>query len=151
VRAIAAPAPSTTALEPVTFNAKMLVFEDDRQQERDCQIVLASAAIEIRSKDGSRLLQRTPYDRLQSISYSRARDPLWNTSNGAVRVVRAGGRKFGFLRGDPHWLALRIDKPKPGFVVLRLANDQQAAQAISALEQRSGRRAARVVERKAAD
>ena len=79
-----------------------------------------------------------------SVSYSRGRDPLWNSPEGPAPVAKMGGGAFGFIRGERHWIALRT---RNNFVVLRL-QDVQIKQVLGALEERTGRVPERVVGRK---
>ena len=71
-----------------------------------------------------------------AVSYSRGRDPLWNSPQGPAPVAKMGGGAFGFMRGERHWIALRTTD---SFVVLRLQDDQIARQALGALQERTGR------------
>jgi hypothetical protein len=64
-------------------------------------------------------------------------------------VVRTGGRVFGTLGilVVRDWVSLRIKKTEPQFVVLRFDDELQARRAVTALEDRTGRRADVIAER----
>jgi len=142
----AAPA-AKVAVPPFVFQAKTLVSDGDRQRERDCRVVLASDKMSVQSSEDRKLLRSVPYDSLVSISYSRARHPLWNAPKGPSEVTRADRGALGFLGGARHWVSLRVKNARTQFVVLRLTDEAQAKRVIGALEQRTGRKAEVVVDR----
>ena len=109
------------------------------------QILLADGKVTI-TADNKDILHSVPYSGVVSVSYSRGRDPLWNSPEGPAPVAKMGGGTFGFIRGERHWIALRT---KDKFLVLRL-QDVQIQQVLGALAERTGRAPERVVERKAA-
>ena len=131
---------------PFVFEAKVLVSDGSHQRERDCQVMLADGKIHVQANDDQNLVRVVPYDRVQSISYSRGRDPFWSAPKGPARVTRAGGDVLGIFRGARNWISLRMRTGKPQFVVFRLGSEEQARRAIAALEERTGRSAAVVVE-----
>jgi len=127
----------------MAFDAKALVGAGDRQRERDAQVLLADGKVTVTA--GNRdVLHSVPYGGVVSVSYSRGRDPMWNSPQGPTPVARMGGGAFGFIRGERHWIALRT---RNSFVVLRL-QDSQVSQVLGALEERTGRAPERVAERK---
>jgi eukaryotic-like serine/threonine-protein kinase len=132
-------------LPPMAFDAKALVGGGQRQRERDAQILLADGKVTI-TADNKDILHSVPYSGVVSVSYSRGRDPLWNSPQGPAPVAKMGGGAFGFIRGERHWIALRT---KDNFLVLRL-QDVQVKQVLGALAERTGRAPERVVGRKAA-
>jgi predicted Ser/Thr protein kinase len=134
-----------TAMPPMAFDAKALVGAGQRQRERDAQMLLADGKVTITAENND-ILHSVPYSGVVSVSYSRGRDPLWNSPEGPAPVTKMGGGRFGFIRGERHWIALRT---KDNFVVLRL-QDVQVKQVLSALAERTGRAPERVAERKAA-
>ena len=125
---------------PFVFEARALIIEGDRQRERECQVVLADGRISVRAVDGDDVLRVVPYDRVMAIGYSRGRDPLWKTSAGPMRIGRASGGVLRLFRGDRYWLAIRTPDTDEPFVVFRLDNDADARRAMTAIEQRTGRR-----------
>jgi serine/threonine-protein kinase len=141
-----------TAAAPVEFEARALVRDfGDRQRERKSQVTLRDGKINVRANDDDQdLLYTVPYDEVLSISYTRGRDPLWNAPAGPTRVARAGGRVFGALGISlvRDWVSLRTTKAKGEFVVLRFDDELRARRAITALEDRTGRRAQLVAERR---
>jgi len=134
-----------TERPPMAFDAKALVGAGQRQRERDAQLLLADGKVTI-TADNKDILHSVPYSGVVSVSYSRGRDPLWNSPQGPAPVARMSGGAFGFIRGERHWIALRT---KDHFFVLRL-QDVQVNQVLGALAERTGRSPERVVERKAA-
>ncbi len=148
------PAPETptgpagrTFVVPFVFEARALVVEGDRPRERDCQVVLADGKINVQANDDQHLMHAVPYFQVLSISYSRGRDPLWNTPAGPAPVARVGGGLLGMFRGARYWIALRTGRADGAFVVLRVGNDAQAKRAIAALEERTGRSGELIAER----
>jgi hypothetical protein len=131
------------------FEARALVQDGDRQRERKSKVALADRKVTVRASDNGDVLYALPYEDLVSISYSRARDPLWNAPGGPTRVVRVSGRMLGALgiRVVRDWVSLRMMKSKDQFVVLRFDDELQARRAIAAIEERTGGRAERVAER----
>jgi hypothetical protein len=55
---------------------------------------------------------------------------------------------LGAFRGGRHWVSLRTENTNGQFVVLHLGNDEQAKRAIVALEERTGRSAELVAQRR---
>jgi hypothetical protein len=133
---------------PFVFEARTLVTDGTREAERECQVVLADGRINVQAIDDQYLVHAVAYDRVLAISYSRGRDPLWNTPAGPAPVARVGGGLLGMFRGTRHWISLRIGRANDEFVVLRVGNDEQARRAIAALEERTGRSSELIVERK---
>jgi serine/threonine-protein kinase len=132
--------PATAFPRPFVFEARALVIDGDHQRERECQVVLADGRISIHALDGDDMLRVVPYDHVMAIGYSRGRDPLWKTPAGPMRIGRAGGGVLRLFRGDRYWLSIRTPNADEPFVVLRLDNDLDARRAMTAIEQRTGRR-----------
>ena len=132
--------------KPFVFEARALVIDGDRQRERECQVVLADGRIRIHALDGDELLRVVPYDHVMAIGYSRGRDPLWKTPAGPMRIGRASGGVLRLFRGDRYWLSIRTPNADEPFVVFRLDNDADARRAMTAIEQRTGRRTQVIVE-----
>jgi hypothetical protein len=145
VNALSLSAAPVKELPPMAFDAKALVGAGQRQREREAQILLADGKVTV-TADNKDILHSVPYSGVVSVSYSRGRDPLWNSPQGPAAVAKMSGGTFGFIRGERHWIALRT---KDTFVVLRLQDDQ-VKQVLGALAERTGRAPERVVERKAA-
>ena len=146
----AAPAVEETgkpAAPPYMFQAKTLVSDGDRQRERDCRVVVASDKITVQSAEDRKLLRAVPFDSLVSISYSRARNPLWNSPRGPAEVTRAGRGALGIFGGSRYWLSLRVKSARNQFLVLRLTDEAQTKRVVRELEQRTGRRTDVVVDR----
>jgi hypothetical protein len=101
------------------------------------------------ASDPSDAIYSVPYDRIASISYSRGRDPLWNSPDGPASVARAGaGALGGIFRGTRHWVTLQVRETIDTFIVLRFGGEIQARRALAALEARTGHTAELVGPRK---
>lgn len=142
---------AAATLPPVVFETKALVRTAGAQRERDARLVLADGKITVSATDDARrTLRSVPYESVTSISYSRGRDPMWNSPDGPARVARAGGGVLGKwgIFVERHWISLRTETDD-GFVILRV-NDEQVRKVLTALEERTGRTAQRVAELKSA-
>jgi predicted Ser/Thr protein kinase len=139
--------PATAApgrvMPAVQFDARAIVGVGDKARERSAKVLLADGAVTV-TADEMDVLHTVPLSNILSVSYSRGRDPLWNSPTGPAPIVKTGGGAFGFIRGERHWVALRT---KNDFVVLRLA-DNMVPRVLYAFEQRTGHPTERVVIRK---
>jgi serine/threonine protein kinase len=138
---------AVNALPPVVFNGKALVTDGDRQRERDCRIVLANGRMSVQASDDREILRAVPLDAVISISYARARHPLWNSPGGPAEVTRVGRGALGIFSGARQWVSVRVKNSRPQFVVLRFDDEAVARRAIAALEDRTGHRSEFVKER----
>jgi predicted Ser/Thr protein kinase len=131
---------------PVVFVTKSLVVTADGQEERDAQLVLADGKVVVTPDDDTlHPLYSVPYENVISISYSRGRDPLWNSPAGPEPIIRGDGGVLRVFRPERHWISLRTNI-KNRFVILRFG-DVQVKNVLSALEERIGL-IPRLVERK---
>jgi len=90
-----------------------------------------------------------PYDRIESISYSRGRDPMWKSPSGPAPVARlSAGALGGIFRGTRYWLTLKTKEQGDPFIVLRFGNDVLLKRAMHALQERTGHLPELVVPRK---
>jgi eukaryotic-like serine/threonine-protein kinase len=157
----AAAAPTPPATEPVpdeaapprapeiyAFEARIVAGNQKSHQECKCRVVLADGKITWRSEDDRRV-DTVAYHRVESMVYSRGRDPLWNGPAGATPVVRTSRGPFAALRLAPErdWLSLRVTDPRLQFVVLRFDDFAEARNALNALEKRIGLRIAALSKR----
>jgi hypothetical protein len=115
---------------PFIFEARALLHDGEERNEVDCQVVLAGGTITVQAKNDHATLYAVPYDSVLSIRYSRRR-------RGVLGIHRTS-----------HWVSLRTTAPSARMLALRLPNDDEAVRAITALERRTGRTAALVVEGK---
>ncbi len=69
---------------------------------------------------------------------------MWNSPSGPAEVVKVEGGAFGFLKGGRNWLVLRTAESS---VVLRVA-DEDLHRVLTAMQERTGLKIERVVERK---
>lgn len=135
--------PMTSAmLPPVFFDAKMLVGG----RQRDARLVLADGKITVTPTGNTRPLHSVPYGGVISISYSRSRDPMWNSPKGPARLARSGGgsvlEKLDGLFIERHWVSLRTDGQEK-FVILRIG-DEQVRRVLAALEERTSHKPERI-------
>jgi len=121
-------------LPPLTIaEVKILVTEQGRHRERDGTMTFASGLFTVAQKNGT-VVHAVPYREIVSVSYSRSRQPLWQSPAGPMPVVRVGGGAFGFLRSDSSWLSVRT---RGAFVIVRI-EPAQARTIIGAFESRAG-------------
>lgn len=89
--------------------------------------------------DPDNAVHSMPYDRIDSISYSRGRDPMWSSPDGPAPVARlSAGALGGIFRGTRHWVTLRTNETGDPFIVLRFLNEAQLKRVLFALEERTG-------------
>ena len=144
-----AAAPRPPAFPPLVFDAKALVGIGDRQSERAVNVQLADGYLAVTAAASPNdVMYRQPYDGIGSIAYSLSRHPLWLSQNGPTPAARTG-RVLGIFARARHWLTLRsADAADPLTIVLRFENGEQVKHVVSALAERTGRTAVRVVEPK---
>jgi predicted Ser/Thr protein kinase len=135
-RRLVKPAPVEEA--PLMFDTKALVG-NKKKRERDARVLLADGTITVSAEDGAQQqLFVLPYSSVISISYSRGRDPMWNSPLGPVPVARAGGTlgRLG-ISFEREWVSLRTTT-KDQFVSLRF-DDVVVRRVLLALEERTGK------------
>jgi len=144
-----APVPPPTVFPPLVFDAKALVGIGDRQNEREVNVQLADGYLAVTAAASPNdVMYRQPYNGIGSIAYSLSRHPLWLSPSGAAPAARTG-RVLGIFARARHWLTLRsADGADPSTIVLRFDNAEQVKHVVSALTERTGRTAVRVVEPK---
>ena len=129
-------------LPPVVFDVGVLGGEGREQRERKAQALLANGTVMLIAEDRT-VLHTLAYRQVDSVSYSRGRDPRWKSPTGPAPITRVREGKFGFLKaGDRHWIALHTDRE---FVILRV-KEGQVTSMLDALETRTGRKAALVLD-----
>jgi serine/threonine protein kinase len=121
-------------LAPVVFDVTTIVGDGEEQRARKGQALLANGTFMVIAADRT-VLQTLEYGQLDSISYSRGRNPLWKSPSGPIPIARVKKSKFGFFTGDRHWISLRAGG---AFVVLRVEQGQ-ASKLLDTLEKRTGR------------
>jgi len=124
---------STAVLPPLVFDVAAVVGSGADQRERKAQALLANGTLTVIGEDRT-VVQTLPYERLDSISYSRGKNPVWKSSSGPVEIARVKDGKFGFLKGDRHWITLRTAGT---FLVLRV-DQGHASKLLDALQERTG-------------
>jgi hypothetical protein len=144
----APPPPAAYTAAPLLFEAKALVGSKGKYKERDAQLALADGHITVTTDDDKRdQLYSIPFSGVLSITYSRGRDPMWNSPQGPAPVARAGGTlgRMGIFVGR-EWIALRTNTNHQ-FVALRF-DDVLVKRVLLALEERTGRAPQFIAERK---
>ena len=137
-----APEPAVAVLPPFRFGAQTVVVDGGKHRQRDTNVELAEGAVSVAGKD-SDFSTVVPLSAVVGFTYSKSKQPLWNTPQGPAEIAHLEGGAFGFLRGDQHWVSLRTDSMS---LVLRV-REQDAGKVIAALEQRLGRKVERVERR----
>ncbi len=145
-----APAAKTKTFVPLAFETRALIDETDQPRELEATVHLSDGRITVSAtNDPGNAVHSMPYDRVDSISYSKGRDPVWNSPDGPAPVARLGaGALGGIFRGTRHWVTLKTSESGDPFIVLRFGNEAQVKRAIAALEERTGRTAETVAPRK---
>ena len=136
-----APAPKAI-VAPMTFAAKALVKDGDKPRERDASVRLADGQVTVIGQDRT-ILSTLAFDTVQSVIYSKSKQPLWNAPAGATPIERVEAGAFGFMKVR-HWVSLRT---KERFVVMRI-EESQVSDVLSALEERTGKTTVRLEEPK---
>jgi serine/threonine protein kinase len=141
----APPAPDATAplarpvLPPLTFGKiRLLMIEDKKSRDVDASLRLGPDTLEI--VDGTRTIERAPYQDVISLYYSHSKDPWWMPADGQATPVTKTGSIFGFLRGTPDWITVRTRR---NFIPLRV-NENDVALLTRELEARTGARVVKI-------
>ena len=129
-------------LPPFTFGAQTIVVDGDKHRQRDTTGELKDGVVSVVGKD-TPFSTRVPFAGIVGFTFSKSKQPLWNTPQGPAEIAHLEGGAFGFLRGDQNWVSLRTDTMS---LVLRV-RDQDARKVIAALEERIGRKVERVERR----
>jgi predicted Ser/Thr protein kinase len=158
MRSMPAAATAATALPTLVFEATALMGTSSRPREAGVRLVLDEGTIVLRSgaDDSAPALRAVPYRNVMSIAYSRGRDPMWNSPEGPAAIVHAGRPALELLgiAVVRHWIALETNTEDATtgsrFIVMSL-DDGLVRTVLSALEERTGRAAQIIGQRKAAD
>jgi serine/threonine-protein kinase len=134
------------AFVPLAFESRALIDES----ELEAMVHLSDGRITVSATDDpDNAVHSMPYDRIESISYSRGRDPMWKSPSGPAPVARLGaGALGGIFRGTRYWLTLKTKEQGDPFIVLRFGNDVLLKRAMHALQERTGHLPELVVPRK---
>jgi serine/threonine protein kinase len=133
------PEPSEAAAKafvPLVFESRALIDEN----ELEARVHLSDGRITVSATDDpNNAVHSMPYDHVESISYSRGRDPMWNSPSGPASVARLGaGALGGIFRGTRYWLTLKTTEQGDPFIVLRFGNEVLLKRAMYALQERTG-------------
>jgi serine/threonine protein kinase len=135
----------------LVFATKGLVGSGRERRVRNVRLVLTRRSITVTDDATRQRLQTVPFDEVRAITYSHARDPMWNSSDGPTPIVRTSGR-FSRVLGigaRQHWISL-MTRTDRRFVILQVT-DSQVGDVLSALEERTGRTPQLLESRKGAD
>jgi serine/threonine-protein kinase len=105
------------ALPALTItDVRIVVADDGRLRERDAVLTFAAGTLTVADRNGA-VVHTVPYGGILSVSYSRSRQPLWQSPGGPAPVLKIGGGAFGIFRSEPNWYSVRT---KGVFLVLRV-------------------------------
>lgn len=130
----------STPSEPLLVFETKTVVGTKKPREHDAQLVLADGRITVTSDVESEYpFYSIPYDSVISISYSRGRDPMWNSPEGPAQVTRSGGTlgRLGIVVARD-WISLRTTT-RDQFVAMRF-DELLVRRILLALEERTGRK-----------
>jgi eukaryotic-like serine/threonine-protein kinase len=131
----------------LVFETKAIVGTK-KPREHEAQLVLADGRITVLPEgDAEYPLYSIPYGSVISISYSRGRDPMWNSPQGPAPVTRGGGTlgRLGIVVARD-WIALRTST-EDQFIAMRF-DDMLVRRVLLALEERTGRQPQLIAEPK---
>lgn len=132
---------------PLFFAARLLENDGAHSELRDCEVVLANGAIEVRDPEHGKALRVVPYDYVLSISYSHGRDPLRPTPKGPVPIARVSAGIRRLMYGSRHWVTLQTRNTRGSWIVLQFAGNKEQVSAMAALERRTRRKIEALVNR----
>jgi hypothetical protein len=131
---------ASNAAEPLLVFETKTVVGTRKPREHDAQLVLAGGKITVTPEiDSEYPFYSIPYQSVVSITYSRGRDPMWNSPEGPAQVTRGGGTlgKLG-IGVTRDWISLRTNT-QDQFVAMRF-DELLVRRILLALEERTGRR-----------
>jgi hypothetical protein len=130
----------------VRFQGTTVVGSGARQREQEAQLVLADGKVLVMAGPGAAApLHAVRYRDVFSISYSQGRDPLWASPDGPDLVMRIREdtlEKWG-ISVQRDWVSLLVASGRPDtgrFIVMRF-DDGSIRRVLTALEERTGRKA----------
>ena len=128
---------------PFFFDAKTVVAEGGKNREHDTKILLASGKLTV-TESNDRLVTTVAFADIVGISVSSSRQPMWNSPQGPAEMMKVEAGKLGFFKGGRNWLGVRTADTS---LVIRV-DDEDLKKVIAAIEERTGKKVVRVVERK---
>jgi len=139
-----ASAPAATAVHPpVFFDAKTVVAEGGKNREHDTTVLLSDGKFTVTEKN-DRVVATLAFADVVGVSVSNSKQPMWNSPQGPAEMMKVEAGKLGFLKGGRNWVGLRTADTS---LVLRVEDDD-LRRVIAAIEERTGRKVVRVLERK---
>ncbi|MGH9313628.1 MAG: hypothetical protein ACRD1S_10570, partial [Vicinamibacterales bacterium] len=104
-------------LQPLTIvDVRVVGADGNHVREREAMMTFSAGVLTVAERNGT-VVRSIPYDQIMSVSYSRSRQPMWQSPGGPAPVMRVGGGAFGMFRSEPHWMSIRT---KEAFLVLRV-------------------------------
>lgn len=125
------------------FDGKVVVVDGDKHRERDAIFKLADGVLTVIQKPNTTLYS-VPLNTVTTLTYSKSRQPLWNSPNGPAEAMKVEGGAFGFMRGGGNWFGVRTGE---SLLVLRV-EDPAVARVLRALQERTGLDVQRLIEPK---
>jgi eukaryotic-like serine/threonine-protein kinase len=139
----AASAAAKEAATAFVFNAKAVVTDGGKNREHDVYVQMANGAVTVEERNHV-LVTSVPYRSLVAVNASSSKQPLWQSPSGPAEAAKVDGGALRFLKGSRNWLVLRT---AAATVILRV-DDDDVGRVTSALEERTGMKVVRIVERK---
>ena len=125
-------APAIASDPHVAFvDVKMLEVKGNKAADQDVVLSLAAGQISLVSKKGGTALRSIPYAQLMHATYSRSKDPQWDSS---LSSPPANLDIPGMFKTSRHWLALQT---RSDYVIVRLA-DSNWTSILQTIESRTG-------------
>jgi hypothetical protein len=125
------------------FDGKTVVAEGTKNREHDTKILLAAGKLTV-TENNDRLVTAVAFADIVGISISTSRQPMWNSPQGPAEMMKVEAGKLGFFKGGRNWLGVRTADTS---LVIRV-DDEDLKKVIAAIEERTGKKVVRVVERK---
>jgi serine/threonine-protein kinase len=141
--AAAEPVHGRKEMAPFVFDAKAVVSENGKNREHDTRVVLADGTLTVSEKN-NKVVAAVPFAAVLGLTSSNSKQPMWNTPQGPAEMVHVDGGAFGFLKGGRNWVGVRT---KDMSLVLRV-DDDDVGRVLAAIEERTGHKAERVLDRK---
>jgi serine/threonine-protein kinase len=140
------PSPAAAAVHPpFAFDARAVVADAGKNRERETKVQFADGRVTVTEKErNDRVITTLPFSAVVGVSVSNSRQPMWNSPQGPAEMMKVEGGAFGFLKGERNWVGLRTATTS---LVLSV-DDQDLRRVIAAIEERTGNKVERVVERK---
>ena len=121
------------------FEAKAVVADKGKNRERDVRVLLANGTMSVSDRSGLAIFS-VPFDSVQGIFISNAKQPMWMSPVGPADAMKVEGGALGFLKGDQNWI---VTQTTAATYVLRVDGDHVGS-VVKAVEEYSGRKVERI-------